>query len=402
MRASREVLHFVALAASFVFVMTAHALDGGKSKSEVELAIDDCKTKHSTENKAKRSACAKAVYFKFDLANDLKKDTECWPADEKKLLTISKCESLRFELQKTAGFDKPNTALAVTDVLLTGNTSTVGSLPSTTSNTGGPIEIALATKGVPPVDAKSSSFSWSSGSFIALILTVLALVFAIGIIFYLLARHRTEIGELETAAKADNKRLQSDIDSLNKKLSATQTSLAQSQALRKSEMAAQRSSSGSTEDDQLTYTRPDVKAQELQAPANPSHSSNLDFEKALGAAFRSLIGRNSPLPSGREFERVLAYVEDKQVAKTLEERGQRGYRLLDSSGATNNLNPALFALQGGDDDWLIYPMPFAERTGMYRRWFDGFDDSKSMTAVRPAHGIDRGDGIELTSKGQFA
>ena len=402
MKSSREVLHSVALAACFVFAMTAHAVDGGKSKSEVELAVNDCKTMHSAENKEKLSACAKDVYIKFGLDTELKKDRECWPADEKKLLTISKCESARFEFQKIAGLDKPTTALAVTGTLLTGNTSTVESLLGATSKTDARSDVTLNTKADRPVDAKSSSGIWSSGIFIALVITGLALIIAIAIILYLLVRHKTEVNEFEIAANGHIQGLQSDIDALKKKLSATQASFEQSQALRKSEMAAQRIVNKSTEDIRLKYTRQNVEALESQVPNNRTLSSKGDFEEALSAAFRVLIGRNAPLPSGREFERVLANVEDKQVAKTLKERGLRGYRLLDSSGATNNLNPALFALQGSSDEWLIYPMPFAERTGMYGRWFDGFDNSKSMTAVRPAYGTDRGGAIELTSKGQLA
>lgn len=397
------LVRFVALAACCAALLTAHAMDGGNAKSDVGLAIEDCTKNHpGGEKKAKRSECAKAVYLASELAAELKKDPECWPANNAGLLKISKCELVRLDLQKTALLVKPVAALAVTGGLLTENTSPVRSLPSGTSTTNTAGDATVISKIDLPVAAKSTAGVWSSGSLFALVTAILGLVVALGTSLYLLARRKAEVKELAIAKDAQRQTFLSEIKFLEKELLSTKDKYEKSQALRKSEHVARHNLNQSAVDDRSTFTRHDVRALKPQEPPRSVLPSKLDFEEAFSSAFRTLNSRNAPLPSGRELERVLANIENKQVSKILEERGLCGYQLLDSSGATSNLNPALFALQGNGDEWLIYPMPFAERTGMYRRWFEGFDDSKSMTTVRPACGTDRGGSIELTSKGQLA
>lgn len=396
--------YIVAALILFCVGSAAIAVEKEQSADEVTQSVKLCQSKFAKESQIPlRSICVQKAYKSGGVWSTLKENKQCLPQGTT-ILTVKGCETAREELSKFAPqVDTKSSTPATSDLLNATKAGDQGvNVATTTIGTASSSVLALPSTVESPAAVKQSNGLWSSGTFIALVITVLALVIAIGIIFYLLVRHRNEVDEFELAADAQNKRLQSDIDKLKEKLSATQANFEQSQALRKSELAAQRIVSRSTEDDRLPYTRQEVQAPELQAPNNLALSSKLDFEEALSAAFRVLISRNAPLPSGREFERLLANVDDKQVVKALEERGLRSYRLLDSSGATNNLNPTLFALQGNADEWLIYPMPFAERTGMYRRWFDGFDDSKSMAAIRPAHGIDRGGAIELTSKGQLA
>ncbi len=390
MRVLRLIAHIVAAAALLGGASSALAQGAATSGSDITAKVDVCKT---DRRKTERSECVKDVYVQAKLWPQLEASSGCFIKNSK-LLDIEQCEHNRRAFSPPDPQVTPSARGSSTGTLLTPKASLI--VPS-----GG--DATLAADGREPVPQPPKTPSAGDG-FLAWIVVALLLLIGAGGMFLLLRKHKADVKTIKEEFASENKGLDDKCEALAREMkqlkaafSASQPSLEQRISDLESERRRQSTASSAP-----AATR-SPQASHSQPASGGSPSLTLEaFQGALTLAFRALVDRNSPLPSGREYDRLLAAIDDKQVKAFVEARGLSRCRFLDGNGVANSLNPTLFAIQIDATEWFIFPMPFAERTAMYRQWFDGFDESKSMIALFPAKGRDVGGAIKQTLKGQLA
>lgn len=369
-------------------------LSNAPSDAVFEAFIRLCQDVDILKSAPSRGKCAKAAYEARNIWPAMVGTAGCSDNSKKSVIDIAKCEEARYTLEtqqaKTEAESKKTKALEAENTEQLKTTNRSGQAGS-----------------VDPNLRVEKNQLWSLPMISACLATLLSLVIAT-ILFYnsnalrkeivVLKKERDSLVQTITDRDAEIQGLKSNIQTTAEKTRIALESIARSPSDSEQEKPViQTGTHNSAEAFASAAARRDASS--IGSLGRPSPQA---YQHVLVETFKSLSGRGVQLPKGREFEAFVAAISDEQVSRFVTDQGPRIHRLLDSNGASTASNPTLVAMAWPGGLWLIFPFPFAERTGMYRRWFDGFDDSKSMTALRPAIGKDNGGVVEPTSKGQLA
>ena len=356
-----------------------------------EAFIRLCQNKDVLRDSTSRGKCAKAAYEARKIWPAIVGAAGCSDKSNKSVIEIERCEEARHTLEAQASSEAEKQKTKALEAQIAEQLKQTGAAHNTGS---------VARNG-----SGDESKVWSLPMISACLATLLSLVIATILFFnsndlrksvVALKNERSDLVKSVTSRDTEIAALKLYIQTTAEKTRTVLASLARAPSDGEPEKPAiQNGTRNSAE----VFAAAQRDASTVASLGRPSTQS---YQHALVETFMSLSGRGVQLPKGREFETLVAAISDDQVARFVTDQGPRIHRLLDSNGASTTSNPTLFAIALSGGLWLVFPFPFAERTGMYRRWYDGFDDSKSMTALRPAIARDNGGVLEPTTKGQLA